>query len=223
MEETTIVIMLKDEETGFLDQELGSYSVPERAELIWSIYVKSNEVVLRLSCDRELEDWEYEAVFDYYDTEPVGALVDTIIEEEAIATLSGLSGSLLLMIRMPWKESLQKSCRHTKKSSVLFLMQSRIKRMITVRNKGIFCLLLAFCVFLMSSCNLSSPLPPMQMLRMERAAQRRLSCRVEKRIKPMKSRRLKRPRMMKKRTKSRTARKARRISPFGRHPRCMTL
>lgn len=62
MEETTIVIMLKDEETGFLDQELGSYSVPERAELIWSIYVKSNEVVLRLSCDRELEDWEYEAV-----------------------------------------------------------------------------------------------------------------------------------------------------------------
>ncbi len=65
MEETTIVIMLKDEETGFLDQELGSYSVPERAELIWSIYVKSNEVVLRLSCDRELEDWEYEAVFDY--------------------------------------------------------------------------------------------------------------------------------------------------------------
>ena len=70
MEETTIVIMLKDEETGFLDQELGSYSVPERAELIWSIYVKSNEVVLRLSCDRELEDWEYEAVFDYYDTEP---------------------------------------------------------------------------------------------------------------------------------------------------------
>jgi hypothetical protein len=32
--------------------------------------------------------------------------------------------------------------------------------MITVRNKGIFCLLLAFCVFLMSSCNLSSPLPP---------------------------------------------------------------
>ena len=33
MEETTIVIMLKDEETGFLDQELGSYSVPERADL----------------------------------------------------------------------------------------------------------------------------------------------------------------------------------------------
>ena len=87
MEETTIVIMLKDEETGFLDKELGSYSVPERAELIWSIYVKSNEVVLRLSCNRELEDWEYEAVFDYYDTEPVGALVDTIIEEDVFSNL----------------------------------------------------------------------------------------------------------------------------------------
>lgn len=82
MEETTIVIMLKDEETGFLDKELGSYTIHENAELIWSIYAKGDEVVLRLSCDRELEDWEYEAVFDYYDTEPVGALVDSIIEEE---------------------------------------------------------------------------------------------------------------------------------------------
>ena len=82
MEETVIVIMLKDEETGFLDQELGSYSVPENGELIWSIYAKGDEVILRLSCDRELEDWEYEAVYDYYDTEPVGSLVDSIIEEE---------------------------------------------------------------------------------------------------------------------------------------------
>lgn len=29
MEETTIVIMLKDEETGFLDQELGSIPFPK--------------------------------------------------------------------------------------------------------------------------------------------------------------------------------------------------
>ena len=72
MEETTNVIMLKDEETGFLDQELGSYSVPERAELIWSIYVKSNEVVLRLSCDRELEDWEYEAVSSSFNMITIG-------------------------------------------------------------------------------------------------------------------------------------------------------
>lgn len=160
MEETTIVIMLKDEETGFLDQELGSYSVPERAELIWSIYVKSNEVVLRLSCDRELEDWEYEAVFDYYDTEPVGALVDTIIEEEGHCDPVWIVGFPFIDDQDAMEGKLAKILQAHEKSSVLFLMQSRIKRMITVRNKGIFCLLLAFCVFLMSSCNLmQSPSP----------------------------------------------------------------
>lgn len=82
MEETVIVIMLKDEETGFLDKELGAYSVPENGELIWNIYAEGEKTVLRLSCDRDLQDWEYDAVFDYYDTETVGALVDSIAEED---------------------------------------------------------------------------------------------------------------------------------------------
>lgn len=84
MEETVIVIMQRDAETGFLEKELGAYSVSEHAELIWNIYAEEENpmVVLRLSCDRELQDWEYDAVFDYYDTETVGALVDSIAEED---------------------------------------------------------------------------------------------------------------------------------------------
>lgn len=84
MEDTVIVIMLKDAETGFLEKELGAYSLPENGNLIFNIYAEgeSNDVVLRLSCDRELQDWEYDAVYDYYDTETVGALVESIEEED---------------------------------------------------------------------------------------------------------------------------------------------
>lgn len=84
MEETVIVIMLKDAETGFLEKELGAYSISENGELIFNIYAEGEEkkVVLRLTCEKELQDWEYDAVYDYYDTETVGALVDSIEEED---------------------------------------------------------------------------------------------------------------------------------------------
>ena len=84
MEETVIVIMLKDAETGFLEKELGAYSISENGELIFNIYAEGEEkkVVLRLTCERELQDWEYDAVYDYYDTETVGALVDSMEEED---------------------------------------------------------------------------------------------------------------------------------------------
>ena len=71
MDETVIVIMLKDETTGFLEKELDSYTLAENSELIFSIYAEGRDektVTLRLTCGRTLEDWEYEAVYDYYDT-----------------------------------------------------------------------------------------------------------------------------------------------------------
>ena len=84
MEDTVIVIMLKDAETGFLEKEMGAYSLPENGSLIFNIYAENEgkDVVLRLSCDRELQDWEYDAVYYYYDTETVGALVESIEEED---------------------------------------------------------------------------------------------------------------------------------------------
>ena len=84
MEETVIVIMLKDAETGFLEKELGAYSISENGELIFNIYAEGEEkkVVMRLTSERELQDWEYDAVYDYYDTETVGAWVDSIEEED---------------------------------------------------------------------------------------------------------------------------------------------
>ena len=85
MEETVIVIMLKDAETGFLEKELGSYTVSENGEFVFNIYAEGDAektVVLRLTCERELEDWEYDAVYDYYDPETVGAFVESVEEED---------------------------------------------------------------------------------------------------------------------------------------------
>ena len=95
--------------------------------------------------------------------------------------------------------------------------------MITVRNKGIFCLLLAFCVFLMSSCNLSSPLPPDADAADGKGGTTEIIVPGGKTDKADEKQAAEKAKNDKKRTKSRTARKARRISPFGRHPRCMTL
>lgn len=84
MEETVIVLMWKDEETGFLEKEMGAYASGEDSELILNLYAEDEppQVILRLTCERYLQDWEYEAVYDYYDMETVGALVDTIAEED---------------------------------------------------------------------------------------------------------------------------------------------
>ena len=84
MDETVIVIMLKDAETGFLEKELGAYTLPENGGLIFNIYAEGEEkeVVLRLTCDRELQDWEYDAVYDYYDPETVSAFANSVEEED---------------------------------------------------------------------------------------------------------------------------------------------
>lgn len=86
MDENAVVIMLKDKETGFLDKELGSYTLPDAEGLIFRIYAQEKNdqivIVLKLTCEKELADWEYNAIFDYYDTEVLEPFASTIEEEE---------------------------------------------------------------------------------------------------------------------------------------------
>ena len=86
MDETFIVIMLKDKETGFLDKELGCYAVDDEDNLIYNTYAVEEEggiyVCLKLTTGRDVEDWEYDAVFDYYDPETVMAEADSVTEED---------------------------------------------------------------------------------------------------------------------------------------------
>lgn len=85
MEETIIVIMLKDPETGFLDKELGCYKIEENENLIYNTYAKETdgkyEVTLRLTCERDVSDWEFDAIYDYYDEETILPFVTSFEEE----------------------------------------------------------------------------------------------------------------------------------------------
>ena len=86
MEETVIVIMLKDKETGFFEKELGCYKIETNDTLIYNTFATGDEngyiVNMKLTCDREVSDWEFDAIFDYYDPETLMPFVTSIEEEE---------------------------------------------------------------------------------------------------------------------------------------------
>lgn len=86
MDETFIVIMLKDKDTGFLEKELGCYAADDKYDLICNAYALEEEdglyVYLKLTSGRDVEDWEYDAVFDYYNTETIAPEVISVSEED---------------------------------------------------------------------------------------------------------------------------------------------
>ena len=86
MDETIIVIMLKDKQTGFLEKELCSYHLGEQQNMMLNIYAEQIEqkmtVFMKLTCECDVEDWEYNAILDYYDMETVKPFVDSIEELE---------------------------------------------------------------------------------------------------------------------------------------------
>lgn len=83
-EKFTIMIMKKDDE-GFLAKEIGSYDIEENHEFISSIYLKeenSKEIIyMNLSTKEDVKDWEFSAIYDYYEEE---VLLKEVLEVEAI-------------------------------------------------------------------------------------------------------------------------------------------
>ena len=86
MEDTVIVVMLKDPVTGFLEKELGTYDLTAHEELLYNIYAEQQDgktqVVLRLTTERDVEDWEFEAIYDYYDAAALAPWALQVEEEE---------------------------------------------------------------------------------------------------------------------------------------------
>lgn len=84
--DTIIVIMQKDNKTGFLDKELASLTINENENLIVNLFaMEENETLkmhIKLSTEKDVEDWEYSAIFDYYDTDIFKEYAENIIEEE---------------------------------------------------------------------------------------------------------------------------------------------
>ncbi|SHH66965.1 DUF6762 family protein [Clostridium grantii] len=66
MEFSSIVLMEVDSENKFV-KELGSYRIEDGGELIRKLFYKEDKVFIQYYPGRDVEDWEYSALFDFFD------------------------------------------------------------------------------------------------------------------------------------------------------------
>ena len=66
MDYSSLILMEKDKETGFVVKEIGSYNVSEGAEYIKSFYVLDDKVYVKFDTNKDVEEWEYSAIYDVF-------------------------------------------------------------------------------------------------------------------------------------------------------------
>lgn len=66
MDFSSLVLMEKDKETGFMTKELGSFEVNEGALYVKKLYVLDNKVYLYFDTNKDVEEWEYSAIYDLF-------------------------------------------------------------------------------------------------------------------------------------------------------------
>lgn len=87
MDAFSIVIMRKDKE-NILSEEVATFDPEEKSLYIDSVFsVLENDkdlVHLKITTDRDMEEWEFSAVFDYYDTQKLESLgfVESVVGKE---------------------------------------------------------------------------------------------------------------------------------------------
>ena len=70
-----------------MDKEIASLKVEENDSLIYNTFAQEEDdgeiyVYMKITCDKDVEDWEFDAIYDYYDAEPILEEVDSIEEED---------------------------------------------------------------------------------------------------------------------------------------------
>ncbi len=85
--DTVIVIMQKNKKTGLFEKELQTLSIEKYEQFILNIYALENEdnkifLNIKLTTDIDVLDWEYNAIYDYYDMDIFKNLGYEIIECE---------------------------------------------------------------------------------------------------------------------------------------------
>ncbi len=69
MDFSSLVLMEKDKETGFISKELGSFSVDEGALFVRKFFVEDGVVNLYFDTNKDVEEWEYSAIYDLFNEE----------------------------------------------------------------------------------------------------------------------------------------------------------
>ena len=70
MDFSSLVLMEKDKETGFIKKELGSFEVNEGALYVKKLFVLDDTVNLYFDTNKNVEEWEYSAIYDLFNVEP---------------------------------------------------------------------------------------------------------------------------------------------------------
>lgn len=69
MDFSSLVLMEKEKETGFIKKELGSFEVNEGALFVKKLYMLDNVVYMYFDTDKDVEEWEYSAIYDLFNEE----------------------------------------------------------------------------------------------------------------------------------------------------------
>jgi hypothetical protein len=64
MDARSLVLMAKED--GILSKELGSYEIEKGMEFVYKAFVEENTVNLFLTTDRDVEEWEFNEIYDNY-------------------------------------------------------------------------------------------------------------------------------------------------------------
>lgn len=68
MDFSSLVLVERDTATNNIIKELGSYEVSEGAEYITKLFYDGSCINLFFDTKRDVEEWEYTAIFDLFDT-----------------------------------------------------------------------------------------------------------------------------------------------------------
>lgn len=66
---SSLVLMEKDKNTGIFVKELGSYKVSDDAIYITKMFCEENIVNVFFDTHKDVEEWEFSAIFDLFDEE----------------------------------------------------------------------------------------------------------------------------------------------------------
>lgn len=82
MDFSSLVLIEKDKATGMIIKELGSYTVNEGAAYVTKLYCIDGDVSLFFDTKRDVEEWEYSAIFDLFEKEAFNELGYEIEEKD---------------------------------------------------------------------------------------------------------------------------------------------
>jgi len=69
MQFSSLVLMERDKTTNQFVRELGSYETGEGAEFVTKLYYDGELINLFFDTNKDVEEWEFTAIYDYFDEE----------------------------------------------------------------------------------------------------------------------------------------------------------